>query len=68
MTMVEKLKSDITVPLWFMTMILPLIVTIVLSIIVNIRSQSLINGQVFEMNKRLDRIENKIDYHIQITK
>jgi hypothetical protein len=60
----EKLKSTVNIPVWLMVMLVPLIVTVLMSIIVNVRGQAFINGQVSTMNERLNRIENKLDAHI----
>jgi hypothetical protein len=58
----------ITIPIWFITLVVPLLFTILIAAWTNNRKSSAsigsINTSVIEINKRLDRIETKLDNHI----
>lgn len=73
MTRLQKISYSINrpvnVPVWIITLTVPLLVSILIAIFgsikVNANSTGLIQGTMNEMNKRLDRIEIKIDNHIE---
>lgn len=66
--MVEKLKSTVNIPVWLVTMLIPLIISLFIFIIdktedqVKIQSQTL--TEISNIKERIDRIETKLDTHI----
>lgn len=66
--MVEKLRAEVRVPVWIIGLIVPLLLTILIavgaSIKVNAREMGSVTTSISEANKRLDRIETKLDNHI----
>lgn len=58
----------VTIPIWLISLIVPLFVTILIasfsSILKATKQSSKVEAIVDEINKRLDRIENKLDSHI----
>lgn len=68
MSPVEKLKQTSSVPNWIIVLLLPLMVTIFLTILASAKTQASDNAifrtSIQSINDRLNRIENKLDYHI----
>lgn len=66
--MVEKLNTRVSLPVWFVGAIIPVLVSILIFSVVNIRSQAnaqaTTSTEIRNIEKRLDRIENKLDNHI----
>lgn len=64
--MTERIKQ--TVPIWIVSLSLPLLVIILITLFANVKIQAETNGQLktqnIEINKRLDRIETKVDNYI----
>lgn len=58
----------ITIPTWIITLLVPLFVTILIAVIVNIKVAARQNGNfetcITELKARMDRIEIKFDAYI----
>lgn len=60
--MTTELKKTVQIPIWLITMVIPLLFTF---IVVLSTFKGNIEINVKEIDKRLDRIENKLDRHIE---
>jgi hypothetical protein len=57
----EKLKSHVHIPVWLLTLLVPIFITIIISIVNNLESQTVVKTEVKNINVRLTRIENTLD-------
>jgi len=66
--MTEKLKSSVTIPVWVITLIIPLLIGFVYNIISSSNKQAVVIEQISSLNKRFDKMENLIITHISVSK
>jgi|WetSurMetagenome_2_1015567.scaffolds.fasta_scaffold795878_2 hypothetical protein len=67
--MVEKLRSEVRVPVWIISLVIPILLSILFavgaSIKTNAQNMGSVNTSIGEINKRLDRLETKIDRYVE---
>lgn len=68
--MTERLKENVNIPVWLISLIVPLLISIFFIVISNARTQATDNAifrtSIQGMTERLNRIETKLDTHITV--
>jgi len=62
------MTEAVNIPIWLITLIVPLLLSIIILIISNVKFIARTNGEfrtsITEMNNRLNRLETKLDHFI----
>lgn len=68
--MTEKLKETVNIPVWLLSLIVPLLFSIFIVLLNSSRTQATDNAvfrtSIQGMTERLNRIETKLDTHITV--